>query len=112
MGGDPRVQHLLEEILDSDRSPEEVCSDCAELLPQVRERLNRFRVVEAQVEDLFPEKTATSSNDARPSGRAARPSSHRSPGMMCRHCWATVAWGSSIRLWTYASTVPSRSRCC
>ncbi len=68
MGGDPRVQHLLEEILDSDRSPEEVCSDCAELLPQVRERLNRFRVVEAQVEDLFPEKTATSSNDARPLG--------------------------------------------
>ena len=26
------VQHLLEEILDSERSPEEVCRDCAELL--------------------------------------------------------------------------------
>ena len=38
MGGDPRVQRLLEEILDSERSPEEVCRDCAELLPQVRLR--------------------------------------------------------------------------
>jgi len=69
MGGDPRVQHLLEEILDSERSPEEVCRDCAELLPQVRDRLKRLRVIEAQVEDLFPEKTAMSSNDARPSGQ-------------------------------------------
>ena len=69
MGGDLRVQQLLEEILDSDRSPEEVCRDCAELLPQVRERSKRLRVIEAQVEDLFPEKTAMSSNDARPSGQ-------------------------------------------
>ncbi len=65
MGGDPRVQHLLEEILDSERSPEEVCRDCAELLPQVRERLKRLRVIEAEVEQLFPE--TTSSGSGRPS---------------------------------------------
>src|SRR5271157_1566502 len=67
MGGDPRVQHLLEEILDSERSPEEVCRDCAELLPQVHEGLKRLRRVEAQVEELFPETTSTSSDRARPS---------------------------------------------
>ncbi len=67
MGGDPRVQHLLEEILDSERSLEEVCPDCAELLPQVRERLKRMRRVEAQVEELFPETTSSSSGGARPS---------------------------------------------
>ncbi len=61
MGRDPRVQHLLEEILESERSPEEVCRDCAELLPQVRERLKRLRQVEAQVEELFPETVTASS---------------------------------------------------
>jgi serine/threonine-protein kinase len=54
MAGDPRLQRLLEEILDSDRTPEDVCRDCPELMPQVRERLRRFRVVEAQVDALFP----------------------------------------------------------
>ena len=67
MGGDPRVQHLLEEILDSECSPEEVCRDCAELLPQVREGLRRLRIVEAEVGALFPETVFTSSGGAKPS---------------------------------------------
>jgi tetratricopeptide (TPR) repeat protein/tRNA A-37 threonylcarbamoyl transferase component Bud32 len=54
MGGDSLVNRLLEEILESHRSPEEICQDCPELLPQVRERLRRLRVIEAQVEELFP----------------------------------------------------------
>jgi serine/threonine protein kinase len=54
MGGDPHVKRLLEEILDTHRTPEEVCQGCPELLPQVRERLHRLRAVEAQVEALFP----------------------------------------------------------
>ena len=54
MPGDPRVQELLEEILDSERTPEEVCRDCPELLPLVRERLSRLREVEAQVDAMFP----------------------------------------------------------
>ena len=66
MGGDPRVQELLEEILDSERSPEEVCRDCAELLPQVHERLKRLRLVEAQVGELFPETVSPSSGGAKP----------------------------------------------
>ena len=65
MGGDPRLQQLLEEILDSERSPEEVCRDCAELLPLVHERLKRLRLVEAQVGELFPETVSPSSGGAK-----------------------------------------------
>jgi eukaryotic-like serine/threonine-protein kinase len=54
MANDPRARQLLEEVLDSDRTPEEVCRDSPELLPQVRELLRRLRVVEAQVGALFP----------------------------------------------------------
>ena len=35
---DPRVQALLEELLDSNATPEQVCADCPELLPVVRAR--------------------------------------------------------------------------
>src|SRR6266404_14210 len=34
MPGDPRVRQLLEEILDSGSSPEQVCRACPELLPE------------------------------------------------------------------------------
>jgi serine/threonine-protein kinase len=54
MAGDPRVQQLLEEILESQRSPEEVCRDQPELLPQVRERWQQLRAVQEQVGVLFP----------------------------------------------------------
>ena len=35
MSGNPDVFALLEEMLDSGRTPEEVCRDCPELLPEV-----------------------------------------------------------------------------
>jgi eukaryotic-like serine/threonine-protein kinase len=54
MPGEPRVQGLVEEILESDRTPEEVCQDCPELLNAVRDRLRRVRVLEAEVDSLFP----------------------------------------------------------
>jgi tRNA A-37 threonylcarbamoyl transferase component Bud32 len=53
MPGDPRLQELLEEILDSDRTPEDVCQACPELLPQVRERLRRLEAVDAQFDAFF-----------------------------------------------------------
>ena len=46
MPGDPRVKRLLEEILESDRTPEEVCQACPELLTEVRHRLGRVRALE------------------------------------------------------------------
>ena len=54
MAGDPRVQELLEELLDSGRTPEEVCRHCPELLPQVRERWQQLRTCDAQLDALFP----------------------------------------------------------
>ena len=54
MDGDPRVRQLLEDLLDSDHTPEEVCRHCPELLAQVRLRWERKRVCEAQLDLLFP----------------------------------------------------------
>src|SRR5918993_2365440 len=54
MDDNPRIQWLLEEILESDRTPEDVCTDYPELLWEVRERLQHYRRVEAQVKALFP----------------------------------------------------------
>jgi serine/threonine-protein kinase len=55
MAGDPRVLDLLEEVLDSGRTPEEVCRDCPELLPEVRERWRRFGPIDDEIGALFPE---------------------------------------------------------
>src|SRR5262249_8158055 len=54
MAENPRVQQLLDEILDADRSPEEVCGSCPELLPEVRGRWLEMRGVQAELAALFP----------------------------------------------------------
>ena len=54
MKGDPRLQALLEEILETGRTPEEVCRGSPELLPELRRRRGRLRALEAEVEALFP----------------------------------------------------------
>ena len=38
MSDDSRLEQLLDELLDSQATPEEVCSSCPELLPEVRQR--------------------------------------------------------------------------
>src|SRR5262245_17749595 len=55
MTGNPRVFGLLEQMLDSGQTPEEVCRDCPELLPEVRQRWQEFRLIDAQVGELLPE---------------------------------------------------------
>jgi serine/threonine-protein kinase len=57
VASDPRVEQLLDELCDSDASPEEVCGTCPELLPAVREQLRRMRSVENVVDALFPKLT-------------------------------------------------------
>src|SRR5258708_324122 len=57
MTDDPRVEQLLEELLDSGGSPEEICRACPELLAQVRAGWQHLRAVEAEVGALFPEST-------------------------------------------------------
>src|SRR5262245_27872078 len=54
MASKPQVPRLLEEILNSGKSPEEVCRDCPELLPEVRQRWQQFQLIDAQVGRLFP----------------------------------------------------------
>src|SRR5262245_57167838 len=53
MAGNPQVLGLLEEMLDSGKTPDEVCRDCPELLPEVRQRWQGFRLSDAQVETLL-----------------------------------------------------------
>src|SRR4051795_5693645 len=54
MAGDPRVLGLLEEMLNSGKTPEEVCRHCPELLPEVRRRWQQYQLVNAQVRMLLP----------------------------------------------------------
>src|SRR5262245_36730960 len=54
MAGNPQVLGLLEEMLDSGKTPEEVCRDCPELLPEIRERWQAFCRIDAQVRTLLP----------------------------------------------------------
>ena len=54
MTDDPRVDRLLEELLESGGSPEEACRDCPELLPQVRAGLLRLRLLDQEVGVMFP----------------------------------------------------------
>ena len=54
MADAPGVQELLDEMLDSERSPEEVCGAYPELLAEVRERWQQMCIVEAEIEALFP----------------------------------------------------------
>jgi serine/threonine-protein kinase len=54
MADDTRVQQLLEELFDGQATPEEVCDECPELLPVVRERWQRICRARAEIEALFP----------------------------------------------------------
>jgi eukaryotic-like serine/threonine-protein kinase len=54
MADDPRVQQLLDELLDPQATPEEVCGSCPELLPVVRQRWRRMCRVRADLDALFP----------------------------------------------------------
>lgn len=54
MPDDPRVQQLLDELLDTDATPEAVCSTCVELLPVVRDRWRQMCHARAELDALFP----------------------------------------------------------
>ena len=54
MSDERRVQELLDELLDRDSTPEQVCSLCLELLPVVRERWHQICRVRAERDALLP----------------------------------------------------------
>jgi serine/threonine-protein kinase len=51
---DSRIQQLLDELLDSGATPEEVCGSCPELLPEVRTRWQQIRRLRVDLDALFP----------------------------------------------------------
>jgi serine/threonine-protein kinase len=57
MADDPRLRQLLDELLSSQATPEEVCASCPELLPQVRARWQKLRRLQAALDGLFPTPT-------------------------------------------------------
>jgi serine/threonine-protein kinase len=66
MSDESRVQQLLDEIFDSGRSPEEVCTHCPELLDEVRRRWQQVRMVKSELHAMFP--TPGGTRDVDPSG--------------------------------------------
>ena len=54
MTDETRVRQLLELLLETRGTPEDVCREHPELLDEVRRRWERMRALEAHVEDLFP----------------------------------------------------------
>ncbi len=65
MRHEPLVQELLEELLDSGGTPEEVCRARPDLLHQVRAGWQRLRALEAEVGALFPESTTSDASGPR-----------------------------------------------
>jgi WD40 repeat protein len=56
MPDDPRVQDMLDELMDSSATPEEVCRDSPELLPELRRRWRQVKQAQADLDQLFPSK--------------------------------------------------------
>jgi eukaryotic-like serine/threonine-protein kinase len=54
MTDDTRVQQLVDELVGSTATPEEVCKSCPELLPAVRKKWQRVRRLSADLDVLFP----------------------------------------------------------
>jgi serine/threonine protein kinase/Flp pilus assembly protein TadD len=54
MTDDPRVQRLLDQLHDSQATPEEVCGSCPELLSVVRDRWQKMCRLRADLDALFP----------------------------------------------------------
>ena len=54
MASNPQVHQLLQEMLELGKTPEEVCRDCPDQLPEVRQRWQAFQLIDAQVRSLLP----------------------------------------------------------
>jgi serine/threonine-protein kinase len=66
MTDDLRVDRLLDELLESQATPEEVCRSCPELLPDVRRRWRQMCRLRAALDTLFPDPPALSPEDTAP----------------------------------------------
>jgi serine/threonine-protein kinase len=62
MTDNPRLRQLLDELLSSHATPEEVCASCPELLPQLRVRWQKMCLLRAELDALFPASPAQSAS--------------------------------------------------
>ena len=106
MAGNPRVFELLEEMLDTGLTPEEVCRDCPELLPEVRRRWTTFRRIDAEFAALLPPSNAAGDGETM-QARAPRRNCQKFPATAWSASSATAAWASSTAPGTSASIEPS-----
>ena len=58
MTDNPRLTQLIDELLNSESTPEEVCASCPELLAEVRRRWEKIKRIDAELDALFPASTA------------------------------------------------------
>ena len=109
MPDDPRVQQLLDELLDSQATPEEVCGSCPELLPAGPRPLAADVPGAGRARRPVPAHVRGGREPPPPD--ATRPAGH--PGLRGRggaRPWA--AWASSSGPGTCGSTASSPSRWC
>ncbi len=60
MTDERRIWELVQEVLDTNKLPDEVCADCPELLWEVQKRWKQARRVDSQLEALFPSSDSAS----------------------------------------------------
>ncbi|HEV3023205.1 MAG TPA: protein kinase, partial [Pirellulales bacterium] len=80
MTDNPRVQQLLDELFDSQATPEEVCGSCPELLPEIRRRWKQMCQVRDELDALFPTMRLFSTTPAQ--GASLPESPHEGPASL------------------------------
>ena len=65
MPSDKRIFALLEEALTTERPLEDICTDCTDLLPELRRRIDLCRHLDGRLDEMFP-----SSEELQPASRS------------------------------------------